>query len=116
MDSRRAPGGILLCHEVDCCADLFVDPSPTPGNARAKTPVESKSNAVPSYDGFRLDDEERALPSLPERRKSYPEKPVAAHQMWARMLAFEHRKLLAEGKDLQTKIVAGNQERTHVRE
>jgi hypothetical protein len=36
--------------------------------------------------------------------------------MWAWTLPLEHRKLLPQGKDLQAKIVAGNQERTQVRE
>ena len=114
MDSWRAPRGILFCHEVDGGANLAIDPSPAPGSARAKTPVESKPAPVPTHDRLRLDDEDRALPSPPERRQSYPEQPVAARQMWAWTLPLEHRELLSQGKDLQAKVVPGVKEHADI--
>ena len=117
MDPGRAPGGILVCHEIDGGADLTADPSPAKvENARAKAAVEAKPGPVPTYDSLWLDDEEHTTPSRPKCRKSHPEQPVEARQMWAWTLSFEYRKLLPQGKDLQTKIVAGVKECAQVGE
>jgi hypothetical protein len=117
MDPRRTPGGILFCHDIGGCADLDADPSPARvGSARTKSPVQSKSWLAPTHDGLGFHHHNRIAPTIAKRRQRNPEQPVATFEMWARTLAFEHGDLLSQGKDLQTKIVAGAEKAADVGE
>lgn len=89
--------------------------SPQPRDARAEAPIQAEPGAMPANNGFRLDDDERVGPSIPERAQRHPEEPVAAFEAGPGMLALEHRELLAQDENLQTEVVAGAEEGKQVR-
>ena len=58
--------------------------------------------AGPGNHGVRLDDDERVPPARPQLGQAGPEETVDRPQAWAfGVTVVEHRKLLAEGKDLE---------------
>jgi hypothetical protein len=64
-----------------------------------------KSGAVPSDNGFRLDDKECLFPSRPASANEQPEDPVEGTDSWARMPPLEYRDLLAERQILEKESV-----------
>jgi len=65
---------------------------------------------VPADDGFRRDDEEGLLPSLPDAPSDYPEELVEEAEPRARMSTFQHGELLPEHEILQNKIPTATEE------
>ena len=65
---------------------------------------------MPADNGFRLDDDERVDPSIPEGAQRHPEEPVAAFEAGPRTPPLEDGELLAQRENLQTEVVAGANE------
>src|SRR5215472_1076004 len=63
MDLGCAPIRILTSQAPDQDANLFGDLRPASTGPGAPTPVEAKSGAMPSDDGFGLDDDENFGPT-----------------------------------------------------
>jgi hypothetical protein len=59
---------------------------------------------VPADDGLRLHDDENVRPAGSKAAESSPEESVQPVKDWSRSFAFEHRNLLSEGEDFESRI------------
>jgi hypothetical protein len=59
---------------------------------------------VPADDGLRLHDDENVGPAGPKAAQGGPEESVLPVKGWARSFAFEHRDLVSECEDLESRI------------
>ena len=95
MDFGRAPVRIFIGQATDQNANLFGDLRPASAGTGAPTPVEAESGAMPTDDGFGLDDDKGFGPTGPTATEGNPEDPVQPVQLGPGTLAFEHGELLA---------------------
>jgi len=114
VDSGSAPGGVLARHPPDDLEHVAIDSAPAA--TRAQAPVEPEAGAMPADDGLGLDHDQRIGPARPKAPQSQPEQAVEVVQAGPWMFALEHGDLLAQGKNLQTKIMACAKERAQVGE
>ena len=114
VDSGSAPRRILTRHAPDKLEEVGADLASAA--TRAQAPIEPKARAMPSNNGFGLDQDERFHPPRPATPQRDPEQAVEAAEAGSRMFALEHRDLLAQGQNLQTKIMARAEEREQVGE
>ena len=71
---------------------------------------------MPAKHGLELDQDERFHPARPEPPQRDPEEAVKVVEAGSRMLALECGKLLAQGENLETKVMARANERAQVGE
>jgi hypothetical protein len=87
--------------------NIFGDLSPAQtADLRKHSPVDSESGSMPAYDCFRLDNDQRVAPTLPESTKEHPEQAIRLVDAWSRVFALEYSELLAQDEDFQAKVVA----------
>jgi len=112
VNSGSAPGGILARHAPDDIEHVGADLAPVA--TRAQAPVEPKAAAMPSNNGFGLDQDERFHPARPDPPQHDSEHAVNTVESGPWMLALEHGHLLAQGENLETKVVGCAKERAQV--
>jgi hypothetical protein len=95
VDSRSAPCRILARHSPHDLEHVAVDlPSAA---ARAQSPEEPESRAMPADDSLGPNHNERVAPSRPETLQRNPEQAIRVIQSRSRAFALEHGDLLAQG-------------------
>jgi hypothetical protein len=73
VNSRSAPGGILLHDPLDESSNLGIDLWPTKALwARAQAPEQPKASAMPGDNGFWLDDDQDVPPCRPKAPEQNP--------------------------------------------
>ena len=78
MDARCTPKGILPAHLADQVSDLARNNgSSALAVPHLPSPEQAKGGAMPSYNGFRLDDGQSRAPVAPEAGETDPEQTVA---------------------------------------
>lgn len=107
-NTRRAPGRVFGDHTEDEFLQFFARrPSShahsTPGDP---FPVQLESGAMPADDGFRLDEDQCALPSRPETPQQMPKQFAESRKSRLRMPGFQDGKLLPQGKIFEQKFPA----------
>ena len=91
---------------ADQDASLFGDLRPVAAGPGAPTPVEAESCAMPTDDGFGLDED--LCPTGPAGRRTVKKIRSSRCILGGSTLAFEHSELLAQGEDLEGSIkIAG---------
>jgi hypothetical protein len=110
MDFGRAPVRIFIGQAPDQNANLSGDLRAASAGTGAPTPVEAESGAMPTDDGFGLDDDEGFGPTGPTATEGIPEDPIQPLQFGPWMVAFEHRELLPQGQDLKGGITPTSNE------
>ena len=73
LDSRRSPGGILLCHLSDEPSDLCLGLRTARLPPRLPAPVEPEAFAMPTDNRFGFDDHQARAPARPMPRQQDPE-------------------------------------------
>src|SRR6516164_7041544 len=103
MEARCTPSGIVLAHLSDQISHLARNEM-TSGLAAPHFPgpEEAKPGAMPSYDGFRLDDGQRCAPVAPEAGETDPREAVAGGQFRTFCGgSLKHADLVAQGQVLE---------------
>src|SRR5262249_34778197 len=92
MDARCAPGGILGSHLEDQLPQLFGDlfPARRFRVPAQPTPIQAKSSAMPTHNGFRRKQKQRILPIRPSLTHQQPEDPIPCLEARSRLLALEN--------------------------
>src|SRR5450759_1334185 len=117
VDARSAPKRVLAAHPPNQLTD-FLRHRRAAGLAAANlpSPKQSKSLAVPRYDGFRYDDAKSRVPFGPSPTKPSPKEPVEPVQSWLLDRALHHAKLMAESQDLKLQRRSSAEDRHYGRE
>ena len=113
MEAWCTRSGILLAHFADQISDLARNEM-TSGLAapRFPGPEEAKPGAMPSYDGFRLDDGQRCAPVAPEAGEADPQEAVAGGQFRTFCgESLKHADLVAQGQILELQGSTRTQDR-----
>ena len=106
---RGTPQGrILYDHAKDEFAQLFADklPSCRSSIAREPGPKRFESGSVPSDNCFRLDENQRVLPSSPQPLQNHPEQSVGRFQLRLRMAPLQNGELLPKCHVFQEQVAA----------
>ena len=108
VNARRAPGSVLGDHAEDEFAQFPAHAlsSHTVSIPRKPRPVELESRPMPANDGFRLDENQRPLPSRPKSPQYHPEHFVGSGKSRLRMPLFQDGELLTKGQVLQEEAAA----------
>src|SRR5215467_9456097 len=104
MDLGRSPARVLMRQAPDQYTNLFANLRSAAARPRAPPPVKPETSAVPADDGRGFDDDEDVSPTGPTMAQGIPKESVQPVQGWTRPLAFEHRDLLSEGQDFESRI------------
>ena len=111
MNSRSAPGGILVHHPPGESSNLGIDLWPAEALwPRSKAPEQPKASPMPGDNGFWFENDQGIAPCRPKPAEQNPEYPILHSQPRARIVSLEHAQLLTEGTDLKTEVVAGTEE------
>ena len=100
MDAGCTPSGIVPAHLANQISDLARDDlSSRLAAPHFPGPEETKAGAMPSYDGFRLDDGQRCAPVAPEAGETDPQEAVAGGQFRTFCGgSLKHADLVAQGQ------------------
>ena len=108
MNSRSAPGRILVHHPLDKTSKLGIDLGPAATLClRSKAPEQTKASPVPTDNRFRFDDNQNVSPRRPKAAEQDPKHAILNSQPRARMFSPEYAQLLTQGKDFDAEVVAG---------
>lgn len=108
MNAWRTPGRVLYDHAEDEFAQLFADalPSRSSSMAREPGPICFESGSVPSDNDFRLDENQRVLPSSPESPQNHPEQSVRSSKSRVWTLPLQNGELLSKCQVFQEQVAA----------
>lgn len=110
MNSRSAPGRILVYHPLVECSKLGIDlGSAATLCLRSKGPEQTKASPVSADNGFRFDDNRNVSPRRPKAAEQDPKYAILDSQPRARLFSLEYFQLLTEGEDLRAEVVAGTE-------
>src|SRR5664279_1669677 len=117
VDTRSAPERVLAAHLPNQLTDFLRHRRAAAlAAANLPSPKQSKSLAVPSYDGSRFDDAKSRAPFGPGSTKPSPQEPVEPAQFWLLDRALHHAKLMAESQDLKLQRRSSAEDRHYGRE
>src|ERR1035441_4684889 len=117
VDTRRAPSRVLAAHRADQFPNLLRNRrSAGPTVANLPSPKQSKSSAVPRYDGVGFDEAQCGPPAVPDSTKPGPQEPVEPIELRSLHRALQHAKLVAEGDDFKLQCRPRSKNRQHRRE
>jgi hypothetical protein len=108
MNPRRSPGSVLSDHAENDLSQFPADAfsscaGPVP---REPGPIQLESGPVPSDNGFRLDQNQGALPPAPEPPQHHPQQFLSSNQSRLGMLPFQDCELLPKSQVFQEQVVA----------
>jgi hypothetical protein len=108
VNSGNAPGGVIGGHLLDLLSFSPAETWPSLTSPLVLSPAASpESTPVPSDHGFRLDDDRRTLPALPDTAKENPGHAVAVLQRRALSPTVEHLGLMTKRDVLEDQRFAG---------
>jgi len=113
MNSRGAALWILLSHLPDKSPNFIIDYGPDKAfGPRSKAPRRTKAGRMPADCGLRLDNDWGMGPCRPKPEEPKPKPSIRHSESRARISLLEGAQLLAQGSDLNARIVAGAEEHT----
>ena len=96
VNSRRAPGRILVHHPPDESSNLAIDLGPAQALwARSQAPEQPKASPMPGDNRFWFDDDQGVAPGGPKPAEQSPEYSILDSEPSARMFSLEYAQLLA---------------------
>jgi len=95
VNSRSAPGGILVRHPPDERSNFAIDlgPAQAPG-ARSQAPEQPKASPMPGDNRFWFDDNQDVAPGRPKPAEKGPKHSILDSEPSARMFSLEYAQLL----------------------
>jgi len=111
VNARRSPSWVPGDHAENESTQLLGRWSSADANAfpRDPTPIQREAGAMPTDDSFRLDNEERLPPPMPESAQDDPEQPIWDGKPRMRMPTCQDGKLLPQGQVFEEEITAGSE-------
>ena len=95
VNSRSAPGVILVHHPPDESSNLGIDLWPAKALwTRSKAPEQPKASPMPGDNGFWFDNDKDISPCRPKPAEQNPKYPILHLQPWARIFSIENAQLL----------------------
>jgi hypothetical protein len=111
MDARRSPRWVFGSHVTDQVPEFFTDLRPAVASSPGpESPEQSETSTMPGHHGIRLHNNQRISPSGPQTVESNPEQSVKALYSRSRLFPLDHDELLAQRRNLQTKVVPVDKE------
>jgi hypothetical protein len=116
VNSRDAPSWILFYHSPDESSNLSIDSWPADAFwLRSKAPEQTKSHSMPADNRFRFNDNQGVALCWPDSTEKNPKHSISHSQSGARISPVEDAQLLAQCRDLKTKVVTRAKEHAEAR-
>jgi hypothetical protein len=108
VNAWSTPGRVLCYHAEDEFAQFDADTFPARANSmpRKPCPIDFESGLMPSHNSFRLNQNQRLLPSTPESPQHHPEQSVGNGKSRLWMSLLQDRKLLPKRQVFQQQVAA----------